>query len=129
MWYHKTTEKNMTEEKQQDKTIYVGYEDLVHDVNEIQKVLTDTQNAGVVMHLSRTPREDDVQIYRATKPLLTEKDVIKETRKFLMLIAIFQGKTALTIIKNPKNKPKKALDFDAICKDIMFNNVMFKEER
>ena len=118
----KKTENKPTEEP----TYYVGFTDLGKDAETITTLLKEPDQVGISIHMKHLPMED-LTIYRPKMPLATEKDVVKEVRKFLMLISVFQGKAALTLIKDPKKVPQKAVTFEEACADIRERISLFKE--
>ena len=112
--------------KKQQKTVYIGGMDLSHDAESIKNLLREPGNAGIVVQVAKAPAEQ-VYIYRPTTPLQTEEDVTREMRKFLVLIAVYQGNAHLTTIKDNREKPKNVADFNRVVQQILINNPQFKE--
>ena len=122
-----TQDTEKTENKPTQKsTHYVGFTDLGRDAETITNLLKDPDQVGISIYMKRQPMED-LTIYWSKTPMATEKDVVKEMRKFLMLISIFQGKAALTLIKDPKKIPHKAVTFEKACANVRDKFSLFKE--
>ena len=102
----------------QDKRFIIGDLGLDRDAETIQAALKDPEAVGIELD---SLRKDGLKIYRPATPLATENDVIREMRKFLVVIAAAQGRSLLKVIKDPKRVLRNTLDFEEVYQNIKKN--------
>ena len=109
----KQKEKTIQKTRADNRTIYVGYDDLTRDTDAIKRLIKQPETAGVMMKVSHANKKD-IFIYRPTTAFSTGKEVIKEVRKFLSLIAVLQGRTSLTAVRHTKELPENTLELEEV---------------
>jgi len=103
----------MPKQKKEQRTVYVGRGDFAGDIQKMKTMLERSDIKGILIHTGHSSDKYH-SVFRPTRLLPSDKEVVKTLRKFLGLISVLYGRAALTVIKDEKKIPKKTLDFDQV---------------